>query len=205
MPTIAMPTVGSATGLAVVVTREMAIGLALGMSIRALVAAAELAGQLAGFQMGLSYAATVDPQSGVRNNLLSMFMQSTTMDYAGEATQDQLGLGTYDFAAARMFYGDVVSVFKDDDKKVGSTVAFGALSKMDSFGGILGFQPAIGDGQGGTTNIHYSALQKEYGLIRGCTDVDVSKFKPQPGASAAEAGKRLREWRRLMDDVVRKK
>ena len=69
MPTIAMPTVGSATGLAVVVTREMAIGLALGMSIRALVAAAELAGQLAGFQMGLSYAATVDPQiSGPSQN-----------------------------------------------------------------------------------------------------------------------------------------
>jgi flagellar biosynthesis protein FliR len=71
MPTVAMPPIGSATGLAVVVTREMAIGLALGMSIRALVAAAELAGQLAGFQMGLSYAAIVDPQSGVRNNLLS--------------------------------------------------------------------------------------------------------------------------------------
>src|SRR2546421_589957 len=72
MPTVTIPSVGSATGLAVVITREMAIGLALGMSIRALVAAAELAGQLAGFQMGLSYAATVDPQSGVRNNLLSM-------------------------------------------------------------------------------------------------------------------------------------
>src|SRR5439155_14162511 len=56
---------------AVMVAREMAIGLALGMSIRALVAAAELAGQLAGFQMGLSYSAIVDPQSGVRNNLLS--------------------------------------------------------------------------------------------------------------------------------------
>ena len=72
MPTVTIPSVGSATGLAMVITREMAIGLALGMSIRALVAAAELAGQLAGFQMGLSYAATVDPQSGVRNNLLSM-------------------------------------------------------------------------------------------------------------------------------------
>ena len=71
MPTVTLPAIGSATGLAVVVTREMAIGLALGMSIRALVAAAELAGQLAGFQMGLSYAAIVDPQSGVRNNLLS--------------------------------------------------------------------------------------------------------------------------------------
>ena len=71
LPTVTMPAIGSAVGLAVVVTREMAIGLALGMSIRALVAAAELAGQLAGFQMGLSYSAIVDPQSGVRNNLLS--------------------------------------------------------------------------------------------------------------------------------------
>ena len=71
MPTISLPAIGSATGLALVVAREMAIGLALGMSIRALVAAAELAGQLAGFQMGLSYSAIVDPQSGVRNNLLS--------------------------------------------------------------------------------------------------------------------------------------
>ena len=71
MPTVTMPAVGNATGLAIVVARELAIGLALGMSIRALVAAAELAGQLAGFQMGLSYAAIVDPQSGVRNNLLA--------------------------------------------------------------------------------------------------------------------------------------
>jgi len=71
LPTVTMPAVGSAVGLAIVVTREMAIGLALGMSIRAMVAAAELAGQLAGFQMGLSYSAIVDPQSGVRNNLLS--------------------------------------------------------------------------------------------------------------------------------------
>jgi flagellar biosynthesis protein FliR len=51
MPTVTMPSIGSATGLAVVVTRETAIGLALGMSIRALVAAAELAGLLVGFQM----------------------------------------------------------------------------------------------------------------------------------------------------------
>jgi flagellar biosynthetic protein FliR len=71
LPTVPMPGIGSAVGLAVVLTREVAIGLALGMSIRALVAAAELAGQLAGFQMGLSYAAIVDPQSGVRNNLLA--------------------------------------------------------------------------------------------------------------------------------------
>jgi len=93
-----------------------------------------------------------------KNNMIAMWMQSTTMDYAGETTQDQLGLGAYDFAAARMFYGDVVSVFKDPNLKLGSKQAAGALNKMDNFGGLLGFQPAIGDGKGGTTTIHYSQL-----------------------------------------------
>ena len=46
-----------------------------------------------------------------RNNLMWMFMQSSVMDYAGETTQDLIGLGAYDFAAARMFYGDAVSVY----------------------------------------------------------------------------------------------
>lgn len=65
--------------LAGVVAREAAIGLALALAIRALVAAAELAGQLAGFQMGLSYSATVDPQSGVRNNLLAALYGNIAM------------------------------------------------------------------------------------------------------------------------------
>jgi flagellar biosynthetic protein FliR len=57
--------------LAILVMREAAIGLALAMAMRALVAAAEFAGHLAGFQIGLSYSAIVDPQSGVRNNVLA--------------------------------------------------------------------------------------------------------------------------------------
>ncbi len=121
----------------------------------------------------------LDPvNTNEKNNLISMWMQSSTMDYAGEATQDLLGLGAYDFAAARMFYGDVVTVFGDNDKKVGSNVAFGALDKMDSFGGILGFNPAIGDGNGDVENIHYSALQQAWGLIRDCVQVDANRFKP---------------------------
>ena len=58
-------------GLGVVVSREAAIGLSLGLALRALIAAAEFAGHLAGFQLGLSYSAIVDPQSGVRNNVLA--------------------------------------------------------------------------------------------------------------------------------------
>ncbi len=54
-----------------VVLREVLIGFALAMAVRLLQAGAELGGYLTGFQMGLSYAALVDPQSGVRNNVLA--------------------------------------------------------------------------------------------------------------------------------------
>ena len=53
------------------VVHEVLIGVALAVSVRLLVAGAELGGYLSGFQMGLSYAALVDPQSGVRNNVLA--------------------------------------------------------------------------------------------------------------------------------------
>jgi len=35
--------------------------------------------------------------------MIWMFMQSTVMDYPGDVSQDTIGLGVYDFAAARMF------------------------------------------------------------------------------------------------------
>ncbi len=78
-PSTAVPAPPSAIALAVVVLREAAIGLALALAISALVAGAELAGQLAGFQMGLSYAATVDPQSGVRNTLVATLYGNLTL------------------------------------------------------------------------------------------------------------------------------
>jgi flagellar biosynthetic protein FliR len=64
---------GDAAGLSILgaVGAESIVGLALGMGVRCLIAAAELGGHLAGFQLGLSYAAVVDPQSGVRNNVLA--------------------------------------------------------------------------------------------------------------------------------------
>ncbi|HUK35850.1 MAG TPA: flagellar biosynthetic protein FliR [Vicinamibacterales bacterium] len=78
-PVVPVPMPGPAAALSLVVVREVAIGLALALAIRALVAAAELAGQLAGFQMGLSYGATVDPQSGVRNTLLATLYSELTV------------------------------------------------------------------------------------------------------------------------------
>jgi flagellar biosynthetic protein FliR len=71
MPLVPMPAPTSVAGLALIVAGEAAVGLALAMSIRALIAGAELAGHVAGFQVGIGYAAIVDPQSGARNNVLS--------------------------------------------------------------------------------------------------------------------------------------
>ena len=129
-----------------------------------------------------------------KKNLIWMFMHSSVMDYAGELTQDLVGLGAYDFAAARMFYGDAVAVYNvQDDLNTPANESFnaltprgrGVLEKMDNFGGLLGFSPTIGNAgnaqvPAGTTStdIHYSALQDRYGLIHSCQTVDPNNFKP---------------------------
>ena len=109
-----------------------------------------------------------------QENLQQMFMHSSVMDYAGEITQDFMGLGAYDFAAARMFYGDTVSVFKDEDLNASSQKRFGLFNKMDNFGGILGFTWSTGDDFAN----HYSKLQDTYNLIRDCQPVDIDTYKP---------------------------
>ena len=110
---------------------------------------------------------------GEKSNLLHMFMHSSIMEYAGESTQDFLGLGVYDFAVTRMFYGDAVAVHADDSYKIGTPRAQAMLGKMDNFGGILGIQPTM-DGE----DIHYSLMQKEYQLIRNCVTVNPDDYKP---------------------------
>jgi hypothetical protein len=47
------------------------------------------------------------------DNSVWTWMQSSVMDYAGDLTQDMIGLGVYDMAATRMFYADVVDM-RDD-------------------------------------------------------------------------------------------
>ncbi len=69
--TVRVPVVPAA-GLAIVILREVAIGLALALSVRVLVFGAELAGHFTGYQIGLSLGSLIDPQSGVRNNVLAI-------------------------------------------------------------------------------------------------------------------------------------
>ena len=71
MPLVAVPDVNGTLAVVGFVVREMAIGFALALAVQVLVTGAELAGQVSGYQIGLSYGSMVDPQSGVRNNLLS--------------------------------------------------------------------------------------------------------------------------------------
>jgi flagellar biosynthetic protein FliR len=78
-PLIGVPARVDSGLLLALVLREVLIGFALGMSVRLVIAGAELGGHLTGFQMGLSYSALVDPQSGVRNNVLAALYGSFTM------------------------------------------------------------------------------------------------------------------------------
>lgn len=113
-----------------------------------------------------------------RENLIWMWMQGSTMDYHGETTQDLLGLGVYDFAATRMFYGDTLSVFQDPSFERSRPRGQGMLDKLDNFGGTLGLKPRIGDGLGGLKTLHYSDYQREYALIGDCRPVDADAFRP---------------------------
>ena len=127
-----------------------------------------------------------------RDNLIWMFSHSSVMDYAGEITQDMLGLGVFDFAAARMFYGDAVAVHADESYEVGTPRGEGMISKMDNFGGILGIQPRLG-----SADIHYSRLQKEFELIRDCASVDADTFKPARWDKAVNG-----KWHPTFDGLI---
>ncbi len=67
VPDVAMPGV-----MMFVTARELVIGLSIGLAVRLLIAVAEGAGLLAGYQVGLSFGAMIDPQSGVRNTTLAI-------------------------------------------------------------------------------------------------------------------------------------
>ncbi|MBW2276364.1 MAG: hypothetical protein JRF63_02665, partial [Deltaproteobacteria bacterium] len=129
-----------------------------------------------------------------RDNLSWMFMQSSIMEYPGEYTQDFLGIGAWDFAAARMFYGDVAAVHADSTYQLGGARAAGMLAKMDNFGGTLGMQPQFA-GQ----DIHYSQYQQYYSVLDtdSCEQVDAERFRP-----ARYDTQRDGEWHPLLDGMI---
>jgi hypothetical protein len=112
-----------------------------------------------------------------QSQMIWMFMQSTVMDYPGDVSQDTLGLGAYDFAAARMFYGDTTSVYNvetggklDTSYLSSAPIGQGMLGTTDNFGGLVGIQYALGTANA-AQYFHYSQLQANYKLINNCQTV----------------------------------
>jgi len=71
VPAVPVPAIASLGALALILARELGIGLALAMGLRAMLAGAQLGGHLTGTQLMLSYGSTIDPQGGVRSTLLA--------------------------------------------------------------------------------------------------------------------------------------
>ena len=93
-----------------------------------------------------------DPPTKAENDgAIWTWMHTTVMDYPGDLTHDTLGLGVYDYAAARMFYGDVVDLRDDgflaneidpdtgeDIPRSGSPEGEAIKSMVDYAGGLFG-------------------------------------------------------------------
>ena len=139
-----------------------------------------------------------------RDNLIWMFMQSSVMDYPGEVTQDMIGLGAYDFASVRMFYGGVESVHSDPSYKSGQPNSFSMLNITDNFGGIVGLSYIDGQksnsGFQGFNQIHYSQLNKNLNLIKNCKPINPDDFKPSWWDAAWEA--KYGTWDPLLDGLI---
>lgn len=68
------PPVNPLSGAGLLITLEqIAVGAALGLAVRVVFVALEVAGQIIGQQMGLGFAAMVDPQSGAQVPVVSQF------------------------------------------------------------------------------------------------------------------------------------
>jgi len=117
------------------------------------------------------------PTQEEQDNLIWMFSHSSVMDYPGELTQDLIGLGIYDFAAARFFYGDVMSVYNDYKFSNDSNYTTPLLNVTGNFGGILGYDYVDRTGNA----VHYTKYQEQLEIIRPetCATVQGNDFKPK--------------------------
>ena len=126
-------------------------------------------------------------------NLLEMWAHSSTMEYPGEPTQDMLALGAYDFGAARMFYGQVATVYADSRFKALADAGSAAEAHQDEFGGLLGYRY----GTDFSSPVHYSQLDKTYKLIEACNAVDAQSFKPLNWNEAKDGA-----WNNVVDGHI---
>jgi len=118
----------------------------------------------------------LDPPTQTESDeLIWMWQHSSVMDYPGELSQDMLGLGAYDYAATRMFYGNTVAVHAEPEFAEGGANDSTIFNISDTFGGIIGYDYVNKQGN----KIHYSQLQNQVGLIKNCVEVDAAAYQPK--------------------------
>jgi hypothetical protein len=108
----------------------------------------------------------IDPVTDAETNgLIWKWASSTVMDYPGDQTQDMNDIGSYDKAAMRFGYANLVDVEKNmkytqlqDGTAAGSGIDY--IQALDGFGGIWG--ASIG-------NSHYSQYNDKYNLLGACS------------------------------------
>jgi len=133
-----------------------------------------------------------------RDQLINMFMHQSAMEYAGEVTQDFIGLSAYDFAATRMFYGQTVAVHADTDMNSDKPLGRAALDKMDGFGGIVGYQYT----SNGSASIHYSSLQRTWKMLDANSCISLSEEQVQALRPSDWDDARMGKWDPLLDGLV---
>jgi hypothetical protein len=114
------------------------------------------------------------------DQMIWMWSQTSVMDYAGDPTQDTIGLGVYDYSAARAFYADVVDVRNDGVKvprAAPSTAKEAVGAQMFDLVDTV-VRPLAHAFVSDTNNepLHYSQWNTFFHLINNCEHVDT----PEP-------------------------
>jgi hypothetical protein len=115
------------------------------------------------------------------DNSLYTWAQTTVMDYSGELTHDWLGLGVYDYAAARMFYGDVVDVREDlTCPASGCPTPSDPGSFANDFVDYPGYliPQTVDVGVNDVDTLHYSMWNAYFGLVESCRAATEEELTP---------------------------
>ncbi len=109
----------------------------------------------------------VDPVTDQEtNDFIWQWGSTTVMDYPGDPTQDRNDIGTYDKAAMRFGYADIVDVEKNMTYSEVGGSALGGHGGLDYIGALDGFGGIFGSSIGGN---HYSTYADKYPILGTCT------------------------------------
>ena len=137
------------------------------------------------------------------DNSLYTWAQTTVMDYSGELTHDWLGLGIYDYAAARMFYGDVVDVRRDLFCQAATgcpnppTSPAAAAHDFVDYPGYL-IPQTVDVGTMEVDTLHYSLWNSYFGLVDDCRAATEEELSPPAGWDSRRYG----EWDPVFDGEI---